>query len=171
MEGPSAAGAAPVWVKQCLTGANCLRGANTTCHYRPGGHKARGGKLLGEETLTHIHTLTVRGQMEVRSQSTHQHVCVCVCVGKLTNSGTDMHTLQGRRGEFISVLRPLHTKRLASHSDPSLFSYDNAVSRRYRLCSGVWGESLNRGSELSNWEKLCGQPAASDFICCAFWDA
>lgn len=40
MEGPSAAGVVTVGAKQCLTGANCLRGANTTCHYCSGGHKA-----------------------------------------------------------------------------------------------------------------------------------
>ena len=34
MEGPAAAGAETVRVKLCLTGANRLRGANTTCHYR-----------------------------------------------------------------------------------------------------------------------------------------
>lgn len=34
MEGPSAAGAKSVWVKLCLTGANCLRGGDMTYHYR-----------------------------------------------------------------------------------------------------------------------------------------
>lgn len=35
---------------------------------------------------------------------------------------------------LLMLLCPLHTERLPTHSDPSLFSYDNAVSRRYSLC-------------------------------------
>ena len=53
------------------------------------------------ERKTHTHT--VRGQMEVHTQ-TNTHTQQPAWEGKLTE--------QGHRGEFISVLRPLHTERL-----------------------------------------------------------
>ncbi len=75
MEGPSAAGAETVRVKLCLTGANCLRGANTTCHYRYGGAAKPEERNCCERkhTRTHIyiHTYihTVSGQMGAHSQT------------------------------------------------------------------------------------------------------
>ena len=84
---------------------------------------------------THIYIHTVSGQMGVHSLTlthTHIHTHQRACVGTLTHTG--VHTLQGHGGKFISALLcPLHTERLPTLSDPSLFSYDNAVSRRYRL--------------------------------------
>lgn len=53
MEGPSEAGAVTVRVKQCLTGANGLRGANTTCHYHSGGLQS-----LRRETVERGNTYT-----------------------------------------------------------------------------------------------------------------
>lgn len=58
-----------------------------------------------------------------------------------TCRGVTMHTQHRTR-------RWAHTR----HSDPSLFRYDNTMSRRCRLCWSVWGKSLTTGWELSNHE-------------------
>ena len=78
MEGPAAAGAETLRVKLCLTGANCLRGTNTTCHYH-----YRGATTLRRQIVDTHSERTDGGTLT----NTHQDACV-----RHTHTHTHTHT-------------------------------------------------------------------------------
>lgn len=88
-----------------------------------------GGQSLRREIVERGNTL-LHNELTDGGTFTHTHTH--------THTGPDKHALHRHSAKFISVLLcPLHTERLPTPSDPSLFSYDNAASHRFRLCPGV----------------------------------